>query len=196
MVKNPPANARDAGVVPGSETSPTGGNGNPHRSSCLENPMDRAAWWATVHGVTKNWTQLRIINQATTPFVVCVSLFATPWAVACQNPLSMGFLRQENWNRLPFPSPGDLPDPGIKPVYAALADAFLFFFLILFENIYYITKHRYSGKQSDQCNWKVFLFFFKVSHCFHCFPIYLPQSGGTACHDLSFLNVVFFFLII
>ena len=42
-------------------------------------------------------------------------LFATPWIVACQAPLSMGFSGQEYWSGLPFPSPGDLPDPGIKP---------------------------------------------------------------------------------
>ena len=40
--------------------------------------------------------------------------FVTPWTVACQAPLSMGFPRQEYWTGLPFPSPGDLPDPGIK----------------------------------------------------------------------------------
>ena len=40
---------------------------------------------------------------------------ATPWTVACQASLSMGFLRQEYWSGLPFPSPGDLPDPGIEP---------------------------------------------------------------------------------
>ena len=39
---------------------------------------------------------------------------ATPWTVTCQAPLSMGFPRQEYWSGLPFPSPGDLPDPGIK----------------------------------------------------------------------------------
>ena len=44
----------------------------------------------------------------------CVRLFATPWAVAHQAPPSMGFSRQEYWSGLPFPSPGDLPDPGIK----------------------------------------------------------------------------------
>ena len=43
-----------------------------------------------------------------------VRLFATPWTVACQAPLSIGFSRQEYWNGLPFPSPGDLPDPGIE----------------------------------------------------------------------------------
>ena len=42
---------------------------------------------------------------------------ATPWTVAFQAPLSMGFFRQEYWSGLPFPSPGDLPDPGIKPVF-------------------------------------------------------------------------------
>ena len=43
-----------------------------------------------------------------------VRLFAAPWTVACQAPLSMGFSRQEYWNRLPFPPPGDLPNPGIE----------------------------------------------------------------------------------
>ena len=44
-----------------------------------------------------------------------VRLFATPWTVAYQAPLSMGFSRQEYWSGLPFPSPGDLPNPGIEP---------------------------------------------------------------------------------
>ena len=44
-----------------------------------------------------------------------VQLFATPWAVAYQAPLSMGFSRQQSWSGLPFPSPGDLPNPGIEP---------------------------------------------------------------------------------
>ena len=44
-----------------------------------------------------------------------VRLFATPWTVAYQAPLSMAFSRQEYWSGLPFPSPGDLPDPGIEP---------------------------------------------------------------------------------
>ena len=53
-----------------------------------------------------------------------VWLFATPWTIAHQTPPSMEFFRQEYWNRLPFPSPGDLPDPGIKPTFPPLqADA-------------------------------------------------------------------------
>ena len=46
---------------------------------------------------------------------------ATPWTVACQTPLSIGFPRQEYWSSLPFPSPGDLPDPGIEPMSPTLA---------------------------------------------------------------------------
>ena len=47
---------------------------------------------------------------------VAQSLFAAPWIVACQVPLSVGFSRQEYWSGLPFPPPGDLPDPGIEPL--------------------------------------------------------------------------------
>ena len=50
---------------------------------------------------------------------LCPTL-ATPWTVACQAPLSMGFSRQEYWTGLPFPSPGDLPDPEIEPGSPAL----------------------------------------------------------------------------
>ena len=59
VVKNPPANAgevRDVGSVPELGRSPGEGSGNPLQSSCLENHMDRGAWWATVHGVAKSWT--------------------------------------------------------------------------------------------------------------------------------------------
>ena len=59
VVKNLPASAgdiRDAGSIPGLGRSPGGGHGNPLQYSCLQNPMDRGAWRATVHGVTKSWT--------------------------------------------------------------------------------------------------------------------------------------------
>ena len=58
MVKNPPANAEDPSSIPGLGISPGDRNGNPFQCSSLGNPMDRGAWWATVHGVTKSWTQL------------------------------------------------------------------------------------------------------------------------------------------
>ena len=60
-VKNPPANSgdvRDMDLIPGWGRSPEGGHGNPLQYSCLENPMDRGPWQATVHGVTKSRTQL------------------------------------------------------------------------------------------------------------------------------------------
>ena len=60
------------------------------------------------------WISLKI------KLLSCVQLFATPWTVAYQAPLSMGFSRQEYWSGLPFPSPGDLPNPGIEPGPPAL----------------------------------------------------------------------------
>ena len=83
------------------------------------------------------WLLQLVINKGFTIFVsglslcVCmlshfshVWLFATLWTIACQVSLSMGFPRQKYWNRLPFPSPGDLPDPGIEPASPALAGRF------------------------------------------------------------------------
>ena len=63
MVKNLLANARDLGSVPGLGRSPGEGNGNSLQDSCLGNPLDRGAWWATVQGVTKSQTQLRLNNS-------------------------------------------------------------------------------------------------------------------------------------
>ena len=54
-------------------------------------------------------------NKNKVKLLRCVQLFATLWTVAYQGPPSMGFSRQEYWSGLPFPSPGDLPDPGTKP---------------------------------------------------------------------------------
>ena len=51
--KEPTCNAGDVGSIPGSGRSPGEGHGNPLHCSCLENPMDRGAWWATVHGVAE-----------------------------------------------------------------------------------------------------------------------------------------------
>ena len=65
VVKNPPANAeetRDMGLIPGLGQSIWVGNGNPLQYSCLENSMERGAWWATVHGVPKSCIQLEKIK--------------------------------------------------------------------------------------------------------------------------------------
>ena len=76
-----------------------------------------------------NWPAIYFINifflSLTLKFVEMkllsrVRFFATPWTVAYQAPWSMGFSRQEYWSGLPFPSPGDLSDPGIEPGSPAL----------------------------------------------------------------------------
>ena len=111
----------------GWEDSPGEGNGNPLQYSCLENPMDGGAWGATVHGVTKCWTGLTdftftfystftepepvILSVSEVKSLSRVRLFVTPWTVAHQAPLSMGFSRQEYWSGLPFPSPGESSQP-------------------------------------------------------------------------------------
>ena len=58
MVKNPPANAGDTGLIPEWGRSPGEGNGNPLQCSSLENPVDRSAWQATVQGIAKSQTRL------------------------------------------------------------------------------------------------------------------------------------------
>ena len=80
------------------------GNSNPLQYSCLENSMDRGAWRATVCACV-----LSCFSQ--------VQLFVTPWTEAHQASLSVGFSWQEYWSGLPCPPPGDLPNPGIKPVF-------------------------------------------------------------------------------
>ena len=81
---------------------------------------DRNLVW--VYGKSKKWSHVAHLEWRQRG-CVCVSeisrfsrvwLFATPWSVACQAPLFMGFFRQEYWRGLPLTSPGDLPDPGIK----------------------------------------------------------------------------------
>ena len=129
------------GSTPGLGRSTGEGNCNPLQYTCLENSKDRGAWPATVHGVAKSWTWLRPFRtntQKRCPFhyrgLECKSrksrntwkwsemkslslarLFVTPWIVAYQAPPSIGFFRQEYWSGLPFPSPGNLPNPGIEP---------------------------------------------------------------------------------
>ena len=72
MVKKPPANARDAGLIPGSGRSPREGNGNPLQDSCWENSRDRGAWWAIVRGVTKSRTQQQLHTRTHTPPKSCM----------------------------------------------------------------------------------------------------------------------------
>ena len=67
VIKKPPANAgdkRDSGLISGSRSYPGGRHGNPLQYSCLENPMDRGAWWATVHGVAESDMIKQLRTQA------------------------------------------------------------------------------------------------------------------------------------
>ena len=67
VVKSQPANAgdvRNSGSIPESGRSPAGGHGNPLQHSCLENPMDRGAWWAAVHGVAKELDMTEVTKLA------------------------------------------------------------------------------------------------------------------------------------
>ena len=63
VVKNLPANAGDMGLIPGSRRSPEEENGNPLQYSCLEDPVDRGAWWVTVHGVAKESDMTEGLNN-------------------------------------------------------------------------------------------------------------------------------------
>ena len=107
--------------------------------SCLTlcNPVDCSPSGSSVHG-PRDWTCISYLlhwQAGSLPLVPpgeshevkwsvshfsCVRLFVTPWPVAHQAPLSLGFPRQEYWSGLPVPSPGDLPDSGIKPRSPAL----------------------------------------------------------------------------
>ena len=108
-----------------------GGNGNPLQCSCLENPRDGGAWWASVYGVAQSRTRLkRLSSSSSSLFSVhwftsywllsvltlsCVRLLR-PCGLSCQVPPSMEFFRQEYWSGLPFLSQGDLPKPRIEPM--------------------------------------------------------------------------------
>ena len=77
-VKNSLANAgdiRDTDLIPGLGISPGGGQGHPLQYSCLENPLDRGSWWATVHGVAKSQTQLKRVIIQSFPLRHCVRAY-------------------------------------------------------------------------------------------------------------------------
>ena len=83
----------------------------------------------------------------------------TPWTVAHQAPLSMRFPWQESWSGLPFPSPGDLPDPGIKPTSSALASRFFTakepgkpiindYFILIYPKLHFFIICKYPPKEN------------------------------------------------
>ena len=126
MVKNLPVNAgdaRDMGLIPGSGRSPGVENCNPLHS-CLENSkteepgglqlmeLQRVGHdWVTEH---YSYNLFHMDSGGSGLVVKLCPTLLTSWTVACQPPLSMAFSRQEYWSGLPFPSPGDLPNPMIE----------------------------------------------------------------------------------
>ena len=103
VVKSLPANAREASSIPGLRRSPAVGNSNPLQYSCLENPMDRGTWWATVHGATRvrhDWTT----EQA------CMH---TSFFCASIRILSLGLLLKD----VPSTIVLSLPAPSLLPLY-------------------------------------------------------------------------------
>ena len=80
VIKNLPANAgdvRDAGSIPELERFPGGGHGNPLQYSCLKNPVDRGAWWATIHRVAKSCIRLQWLGAHIHPLLCCSTFFST-----------------------------------------------------------------------------------------------------------------------
>ena len=91
LLKNPPANAEDAGSIRGLGRSPRGGNGNSLQYSCLENPMDRAAWCATVHSRTKELDTTELLNNSNRSVGSWICPFLKTFAI------SLGTYNQEAW---------------------------------------------------------------------------------------------------
>ena len=89
------SSAEDLGSIPRLGRSPGEGNGNPLQNFCLENPMNRGAWWATVHGVAKSWTRLSdfhftSFSRPTVPCYIAPSLGWPIWQVTSSKPAGEG----------------------------------------------------------------------------------------------------------
>ena len=113
--KESACNARDLGSIPKSGRSPGERTGNALQAWRI--PWTEQPGWAantlTFH------LQVQYMYACMWCMLSCVWFFETPWVVAHQVPLSMGFPRQKYWSGLPFPTLGDLPDPGIELTFPA-----------------------------------------------------------------------------
>ena len=125
------------------------------------------------------WAEVNLLCETYMRMLSHVQLFVTPWIVAWQVSLSMGLSQQEYWSGLPFPPPGDLPDPGIKPASPALAD------------IFFITKP--PGKPHEAYSWVLKKSihpvgaFWLVKSAYFCLKLLLT------CKDLLMPLVVLYF---
>ena len=114
---------------------------------------------------------------------------AIPWTGACQAPLSMGFSRQEYWSGLPFPSPGDLPDPGTKPRSPALQADDLPTELCLVQKL--INKIPHINKTCDQPN-RHRENVLQNSTPIHSKKLSKPRIKGNSCNLMYILNTFLF----
>ena len=134
------------------------------------------------HRVGHDWSDLAAV--LVTHFNVNhVWLFSTLWTVACQAPLFMGFSRPEYWNGLPFPSPGDLPNPGIEPRSPALQTDSLPTELKE-APCYQSSRGEFATTEVDITNvcilmsiwiWNSMNFFFPFLLCFHHFSVDMKE---------------------
>ena len=148
--------------------------------SCLTlwDPIDGSPRGSPIPGIlqarTLEWVAIAFSNAGKWKVKVKslspARLLATPWTAAHQAPPSMGFSRQECWSGVPLPSPNKL---------SRLVITFLSRNKCVL--ISWLQSPSAVILEPPPQN--------KVCHCFHCFPIYLPWSDGTGCHDLSFLNL-------
>ena len=109
-----------------------------------------------------------------------LQLFATLWTVACQVPLFMGFSRQEHWSGLPFPPPGNLPDPGIKPSSPALAGRF------------FTTAAPEKPTNTSTCNQKELLQVYYLC-CFFFFSLMFPFFPLSFLPFIPLSSIIIFF---
>jgi hypothetical protein len=106
MVKNPHANVGDMDPIPGLERSPGGGNGNPLQLSCLENPMDSEAWWATVHGSQKvryDWATEHTAHSCNYKFLTTFPGLTIAMKPPLFTALFYGIMQQMGFPFLPVP---------------------------------------------------------------------------------------------
>ena len=146
--------------------------GNPLQYSCLENPMDRGAWWATVHGVAKNWTWLSDLTHFSLSYIGEGNSNSLQYS-CLENPRDRGawwaavYGVTQSWTRM---------------TRFSIISSLVIAFLPRSKRLNFMAAVTICSNFGAPKN--------KGSHCFLCFPTYLPWSDGTGCH-LSFLNVEF-----
>ena len=133
-------------------------------------PRDQTWVFCIVGGFFPNWTTREAHSKWSVSHWVMADSFVTPWTVAHQTPLSMGFSRQEYWSGVLFPSPGDLPNPGIKPaslLFPALAGRF------------FTTRATWEAHEGNRRGW----FSHRFSGLMVCFHSVLL---GSLCQNFTF----------